>query len=64
MPVLDGQHRLFSIMNAVQGQKARNHSGDQLLNGPKKRQATKFVARLDNQRRSNVSEWSNYNTYR
>ncbi len=38
--------------------------GKDFFIGLKKRQATKFVARLDNQRRSNVSEWSNYNTYR
>ena len=41
-----------------------NQSGKDFSNGLKKRQATKIVARLDNQRRSNVSEWSNYNTYR
>lgn len=41
-----------------------NQLGKDFPNGLKKRQATKIVARLDNQRRSNVSEWSNYNTYR
>jgi len=44
--------------------KVGSQLGKDFLIGLKKRQATKFVARLDNQRRSNVSEWSNYNTYK
>lgn len=38
--------------------------GNGFLVGAKKREATKSVAPLENQRRSNVSEWSNHNTYR
>jgi len=40
------------------------YSGSGFLFRAKKREATKSVAPLENQRRSNVSEWSNHNIYR
>jgi len=70
--IVDGQHRIAGIRSAMKdlnamklGDKTRTRIKIKPTNMVyKKRQATKSVARLDNTRRSNVSEWSNHNNNR
>ncbi len=70
--VLDGQHRIFSLQYTMKNfyeANLENKTQNRVTFKPankvhKKRQATKSVARLDNTRRSNVSEWSNHNNNR